>query len=49
MHKHYTQIGMAGKTTMTTAEIRHDIFEDSDIELDEEDSNSDFCAELSES
>ena len=28
---------------MTTAEILQDIFEDSDIELDEEDSYSDCC------
>ena len=41
MHEHYTQIGMARKATMTTAEILQDIFDDSDTELDEEDSFSD--------
>ena len=41
MYKHYIQTGMARKATMTTAEILQDIFEESDTELDEEDSFSD--------
>ena len=41
MYKHYIQIGMARKARMITAEILQDIFEESDTELDEEDSFSD--------